>query len=303
MPSPLIEFIAREHPALVHVPLGLVMILPLALGISYGVKDPHPWIRKAMFLAALAWLGSLLSLFTGLLWARQINLVPNGAYLPTLTSGAQVLQAVLWRHEILAAVGAGLGLICLLLLWKALSDPRQRLGALAVALAWAGTWGLTGRLGGTMVFGNEATNRASAEADAARRKDLEADLPIRALDYASLEPLLPVPFRSPAHGGHWSQTWVTASGADALQAGQPLPVGAYAVRNTFLDLKGKPGHEPGPLYSRETRADGSQAFALYWPRVPDAHRAATGGQDSVYWRSPAPQLNACASCHPSTPKP
>ncbi len=36
--SPLIEFIAREHPAFVHIPIGLVAVLPLA--IYWRSPDP-----------------------------------------------------------------------------------------------------------------------------------------------------------------------------------------------------------------------------------------------------------------------
>jgi hypothetical protein len=166
-----------------------------------------------------------------------------------------------------------------------------------VAFLWLGAWGFCGKLGGIMVFGNAETNAAAAAADAAKRDDAEADLPIRALDYASLEPAEDGPVRSKAHGDRWRRVWVTASGIDAYKAGQPLPPGAYAVMSTFGDEKGKPSTEPGPLYMKETKADGTTAFAFYWPRIPEALRGNFGGQDSVYWRSPDPKLATCLGCH------
>jgi len=289
------DFIAREHPAFVHVPLGLVVIVPLALFISYRSRDPHIWIRKSLFIAVVGLAGSALTLYTGLLWARLINLVPTSGYFPASTASA--LQKVMQRHEVMALVGAALGLITVLLLWRALSRPGWREAALAASLAWASTWAITGRHGGTMVFGDPELNKAAAERDAAQRKDAEAELPIRALDFASLDPMRPVPFLTKAHGARFGQVWVPASGKDAYQAGNPIPVGAYAVMNTFEASKGKPTYEPGPLYMRETKADGSQAFAFYWARVPEGRRAEAGGEDSVYWRSPSPQAAACAKCH------
>lgn len=293
------ELIATEHPAFIHVPLGLALTVPLALAAGWRSRDPGGYQRTALFLAAVALLGSLLAIPSGLLWSRQINLVPPGAFLPKAGPSGQALPSLLLRHEVLAVLGVGAGVATLALVWLALRRPWLRSAALVSSLVWAGAWGATGRMGGVMVFGNEATNRAAAEADAARKADAEADLPVRALDYASLEPASARPFLAKAHGGHWGRVWVTASGIDAYQAGQPLPPGAYAVMSTFLDSRGRPGFEPGPIYMRESKADGSQAFALYWPRVPDSRRTETGGEDSVYWHGPDAHLGACARCHPT----
>lgn len=335
MTSPIIEFIAREHPAFVHVPLGLVICLPLALLGSYWSKHPHAWKLTAMFMAALAWLSSSVALFSGLVWGRQISLIPPGAFIPVVASEKQVLQNMLKLHEFAALTGVVIGLACIIMLWQSLkrdpgpgaaaeaplrreTDPaadrsqgshhRQTGGrrradravgaaAMVLSLAWIGAWGFCGKLGGIMVFGNEATNKAAAEAEAKRKNDVEAELPIRALDYASLEPVEAGPVRSPAHGNRWRRIWITASGFDAYKEGKPLPAGAYAVLTTFEDEKGKPGHEQGPIYMKETKADGGTAFAFYWPRVPEKLRAQVGGEESVYWRSPDPKLGVCLGCH------
>lgn len=310
MSSSLLEFIAREHPAFVHVPLGLVATLPLAMLVSLVARQTRVWTGTAFFLAAVAWLGSTLALFSGLVWGRQINLIPPSGFVPVVASEKQVLQRMLQVHEFAAGVGFLVGGLCVWLLWRAwrreeapASADRRRwergVGAPAflVGLVWLGAWGFSGKLGGIMVFGNEETNRAAAEADRARRNDVEAELPIRALDYASLEPADPGPVRSRAHGDRWRRIWVTASGVEAYQAGQPLPAGAYAVMTTYSDEKGKPGSEPGPLYMKETRADGTTAFTFYWARIPEALQKDFGGEDTVYWRSPDPKLATCLGCH------
>ncbi|HJU84409.1 MAG TPA: hypothetical protein VJ600_09375, partial [Holophagaceae bacterium] len=263
--------------------------------------------------------GSLAAIISGLLWGRQIGLIPPGGLYPPQASSAQVLQRMLQLHEFSALTGLLLGSLCLWFTgraWRAKSRPRETAGdrrgrhlgrrfwergvgapALLISLIWLGAWGFCGKLGGIMVFGSEETNRAAAEAEAKRKNDAETDLPIRALDYASLEPVQSAPFRSQAHGGRWVRTWVPASGIDAYRAGQPLPPGGYAVLSSVEDEQGRPGQNPGPLYFKEVLADGRVAFAFYWPRVPDKDRAETGGEDFVYWRSPEPRLSACATCH------
>ncbi len=314
--SPLLEFVAREHPAFVHIPLGLVAVLPLAMLASFHPKHVRLWTGTSFFLALVGWLGSTAALFSGLIWGRQIALIPPKGFFPLVATEKQVLQRILQVHEMAALSGFLIGGFCVWLLWRSWRQVEAHDGAahrrhggrrfwergvgaapLLVGVLWLACWGLSGKLGGVMVFGSEETNRAAAEADAAKHADAEADLPIRALDYASLEPITPEPVRSKAHGNRWRRIWVTASGADAYQAGKPLPPGAYAVMSTFEDEKGKPSHEPGPLYMKETKADGSTAFAFYWPRVPEALRKDMENQDSVYWRSPDSHLAVCLGCH------
>lgn len=315
--SPLIEFIAREHPAFVHIPIGLVTVLPLAMLASFHPKHGRSLAATSFFIAIIGWLGSTIALFSGLVWGRQINLIGPSGFLPVVANEKQVLQKILQIHILAALAGFLIGAVCVFLLWRtwrrdfSIGSPdgehRQHAGrrfwergvgapALLVGFLWLGCWGFSGKLGGIMVFGNEETNRAAAEADAKKRNDVEAELPIRALDYASLEPAESGPSRSKAHGDRWRRIWVTASGIDAYKAGKALPAGAYAVMSTFSDEHGKPGTEPGPLYMKETKGDGTTAFAFYWPRVPEALQKDFGG-DSVYWRSPDPKLATCLGCH------
>ena len=316
--SPLLEFIAREHPAFVHVPLGLVATLPLAMLASFRSRAPERWTRTAFFMALVGLASSAVAIFSGLMWGRQIALIPGGGFFPVVASGKQVLQRILQLHEMAALGGFLLGCFCVFLLWRAWhKDNQAALGgsphrrhegrrlwelgvgvpALAVGLMWLGAWGFCGKLGGIMVFGNEETNKAAAEAVEAKRLDAEAEVPVRALDYASLEPAEAAPFRSKAHGNRWGRIWVTASAIDAYKAGKPLDPGAYAVMSTYEDHGGKPSQDVGPLYFLEIAADGKPKLAFYWPRVPEAQRPEVGGEDFVYWRSPDPHLASCLTCH------
>jgi len=316
--SPLLEFIAREHPAFVHVPLGLVATLPLAMLASFRSRAPERWTRTAFFMALVGLASSAVAIFSGLMWGRQIALIPGGGFFPVVASGKQVLQRILQLHEMAALGGFLLGCLCVFLLWRAWhKDNQAALGgsphrrhegrrlwergvgvpALAVGLMWLGAWGFCGKLGGIMVFGNEETNKAAAEAVEAKRLDAEAEVPVRALDYASLEPAEAAPFRSKAHGNRWGRIWVTASAIDSYKAGKPLEPGAYAVMSTYEDHGGKPSQDVGPLYFLEIAADGKPKLAFYWPRVPEAQQAEVGGEDFVYWRSPDPHLASCLTCH------
>lgn len=298
--APLLEFLGREHPAFVHLPLGLVAVLPVALLISLSSRHSTLlWQKTATFLALMALAGALPSLASGLLRARQLAWIPTGGFLPNPSPGQPQLQ-ILQRHELAALAGTLIGLVCLYLLWWSLRRPDGRwpaLAALGASLIWAGTWALAGRAGGSLVRGDEASVRAAAAVEAARKADAEAELPLRALDYGSLEPLQKAPYRSAAHGHRWVRTWITASAIDGFRPGGPLPIGAYAVASSAEDDRGRPGADPGPLYFRESLADGSSYFSFYWPRVPESQRGETGGEEYVYWRSPDPRLEACVRCH------
>lgn len=299
MAAPLLDLFAREHPAWIHLPLGAVLLLPVALLLGLRKEWEGLSLRMAFFLALMALMGSGIALLSGLMWAHRIALIAPGAWLPG-GNPPSALQALLRGHEFAALLGFGLGLACLGALLRHLRDPGARGAgwpARILAFAWLGAWGLCGRLGGVMVFGNEETTRAAAAAEAAKREDAEAELPVRALDFASLEPASERPFRSAAHGHRWGRVWVTASGIDAYRAGKPLPPGAYAVLATVEDEKGRPGPNPGPLYMRETGAGGEVLLSFYWPRVPEGARRETGGEDSAYWRNAHPGLNACRACH------
>ena len=53
--SPLLEFIAREHPAFVHIPIGLVAVLPLAMLASFHPRHGKVLAGTSFFLAVIGW--------------------------------------------------------------------------------------------------------------------------------------------------------------------------------------------------------------------------------------------------------
>ena len=271
------------HPVLVHLPLGLVAVLPLLALL--GCRDAR-WTRPALLLGAVAWAGGLASLLTGLAWARALGMVPPGGFRPLASA---TYAAALGGHQIAASAGLLLGLAALLTLARA-QRRAQGTGWLGGGLvfAWALAWAWAGHLGGGMVHGKTEAPAATAESDP------EADLPLRALDFASLEPLAPRAHRSVPHGGRWARAWATPKAAEALGLHAPLPPGSWAVLVTSPEAA---GWEPGPLYFRERKAEGSQGFAFYWARIPEREQAAMGGSDSLYWRSPDPRLADCVRCH------
>jgi hypothetical protein len=127
--------------------------------------------------------------------------------------------------------------------------------------------------------------------------DAESETPIRALDHQRLAAMHLEPVKSPPHGNRWIRVWVTPSAAEAYAAGKPLPAGAIAVLSTLDDRWGRPGFDAGPLFTLEALPGGGHSLSFYWPRVPEARRGETGGQERVYWRGAAPGLQACMGCH------
>jgi hypothetical protein len=207
------------------------------------------------------------------------------------------------RHALWAVAGLP---VALLALW-AMHRPRkehQGFGFLPLlfGLIWAVVALYSGRTGHAMV--HPAIPRplpapapaAAPKAAAIPAPDPEAQVPVRALDYASLVPMQAEPVKSPAHGGRWIRVWVSEGAVEAYRAGGPLPPGALVVMTTAADRWGRPGPDPGPLYALEMK-DGRPQFTFYWARVPADWKAETGGEPRAYWRSPDPRLASCLTCH------
>ena len=301
--SLMLELLALKHPLLVHLPVGVALLLPLALVAAQrpgrGIK---PWWVTCRYLAWVGMLGLAFALLSGWLWARHLSLIPPGKLLvPHLLkpTAEQWLQGLLWKHQIAAIASAGLSVLTLLASYRKRQE-HQGLGLLALffGFLWCGASLTAGYFGGQMAhppLGNGPSQGAITAA--AEPADPEADAPLRALDYGSLEPIHSEPVRSTTHGNRWIRVWVTASGADAYREGKPLPPGAYAVMTSLEDRWGRPSFENGPIYMLETLADGKPSLTYYWPRVPEAKRGETGGEASAYWRGKNPNLESCMGCH------
>ena len=299
----MLEYLALKHPILVHLPVAVALLLPLALLAAQrpgrGIK---PWWVTCRYLVWAGLLGITFAMVSGLLWARHLSLIPPGKYLaPHLLKPTteQWLQVAIWKHQMAALTSAVLGVLTLLAVYRRRLE-HQGLGFLSLffGLLWSGALLTAGFYGGKMTHpASSSTLSPGTPTAAVEPADPEADAPLRALDYESLEPIQTEPVRSTTHGNRWIRVWVTASGSDAYREGKPLPAGAYAVMTSLEDRWGRPSFESGPLYMLETLADGKPSLTYYWPRVPEAKRGETGGQASVYWRGKNPSLETCMGCH------
>ncbi len=300
------EFLALKHPLLVHLPVGVALLLPLALVAAQrpgrGIK---PWWVTCRYLAWIGLLGLGFAMLSGWFWARHLGLLPPGRLLsPHLAkpTAEQWLQVAIWKHQMAAIASAVLGLLTILACYrKRLEHQGLGLMALFFGLLWCGASLTAGFYGGQMAHPSltpvSSTPAPGTSSVVAEPADPEMDAPLRALDYGSLEPFHLEPVRSTTHGNRWIRVWVTASGLDAYRDGKPLPSGAYAVMTSLEDRWGRPSFESGPIYMLETLADGKPSLTYYWPRVPEAKRGETGGQASAYWRGKNPNLESCMGCH------
>ena len=147
---PAFDWIGREHPAFVHLPIAASLLL--VPGLALWIRRGEGWRNACRLLAWAAFAGGLASLGSGLLWARSMDLIPSNGFLPPRTG-------LLVVHETLAASGSLAGLASLLLVEHA--RPRA---ALAAALAWAALWGAAGHWGGRMVFPDTTQSQLTPEA-------------------------------------------------------------------------------------------------------------------------------------------
>ena len=131
------DLLAREHPALVHVPIAASLLLPIPLLFSMKRAAWFPATRLLVW-AGLA--GGIAAILSGFLWARSMDLIAPGALMPAR-------PGLIATHEWLALSGLGAGLATLILV-----ELKQLRPALGAALVWAVLWGAAGHWGGKMVF-------------------------------------------------------------------------------------------------------------------------------------------------------
>ncbi|HEX9011330.1 MAG TPA: hypothetical protein VF804_13260 [Holophagaceae bacterium] len=293
------EWIATKHALMAHLPVAAGLLLPLALiaALRPG-RGIRPWWIACRYLGWAGFLGLLASLASGWANARALGLLRPGHLLPLPGPG---VSPELAQHALWAAAGLP---VAILSLW-AMHRPRkehQGFGILPLFLGiiWAVVALYAGRTGHGMVHPSGPRPAPAPVPKAALAPpvvvDPEAQVPVRALDYASLVPMQPEPLKSPVHGGRWIRVWVSESAVAAYRAGGPLPPGALVVMSTVEDRWGRPGPDPGPLYALEMK-DGQPRLTFYWARVPADRQAETGGAARAYWRSPDPHLASCIACH------
>lgn len=295
------EWLALRHPALVHLPIAAALLAPIALLASQRVgRGIRPWWTASRFLLLAGTVGAALAALSGFAHAWQTGQLPPGAWAPAGGSLKSFFALAAGRHQILALLSVPLGILALRAAYSRRLE-HQGIGVLPLLLGclWSGV---------TLVSANYAAGghppalakaAVLAPAPPPAPLDPEAETPIRALDHQRLAPMHLEPVKSPPHGNRWIRVWVTPSAAEAYAAGKPLPAGALAVISTLEDRWGRPGYEAGPLFTLEALPGGGHSLGFYWPKVPEARRGETGGQDRVYWRGKDAGLQACLDCHGS----
>ena len=282
------DWLAPKHPLLVHLPIAAALLLPLPLlAAQRAGRGIKPWWNACRYLAWMGLIGLLPAVISGLAHAHRAGLLVRGL----APAGPARL------HEAAGLAALAFGALTLLSLYRGRKE-HEGIGVLSLLLGllWAGTstWGALN--GHVLRAPRPATQQVSAPAPApAPIADTEAQLPLRALDFARLEPMHPEPLRSRAHGELWVRAFVTPGSEALWRDGGKLPRGAYAVLATQLDRWGRPGPDAGPLFFVE--GGDRPRFAVYWGRVPADRREAYGGAERVYWRGEEPRLADCLRCH------
>lgn len=294
------EWIALKHALLAHLPVATGLLLPWALFASQRAgRGMRPWWTVCRYLGWVGLLGLLGALISGPALGRLSALIPAGRFFPVPASGFGA-DALLFRHAVTATAAMLLAVPALWSMNRSRKD-HQSLGALALllGLAWSAALLATGFSGYALAHPGRPVPPApvkAVQAPPAPPVDPEAQVPVRALDFASLEAIHAEPVKSPAHGGRWIRAWANPVAASAYRAGRALPPGSLVVLSTLEDRWGRPSTEPGPLYALEMKGD-TPALTFYWPQVPIDRRQETGGEARAYWRNQNTHLEACKACH------
>lgn len=294
------EWIALKHALMSHLPVATGLLLPWALLSSQRAgRGIRPWWTVARYLGWAGVLGLLAATVSGLAAGRLHGLIPAMRLFPHPATGTGP-DALLFRHALLAVATLPLAVAALWAMNRYRKD-HQNLGILALllGLGWCAALLAAGQTGYSLAHTRLAVIQAAVPAVPAQAPvpaDPEAAAPLRALDFTALEAIHAEPVKSPAHGGRWIRAWANPTAAAAYRAGKTLPPGSLVVLSTLDDRWGRPGTEPGPLYSLETKASGP-SLTFYWPRVPVDRLRETGGQTRAYWRGQDAPLESCRACH------
>lgn len=300
------DWIALKHALLSHLPVATGLLLPWPLlAAQRPGRGIRPWWTVARYLGWTGLFGTLGAFVSGFASGRYLELIPAHRLLPLAASGPGP-DGLLFRHTVLGVSSLLVGMAAI---W-AMSRPRkdhQSLGflTLVLGLAWSAVLLLTGEGGYRLAHGRAPRIAAPVTAPVVApapvqpvqpERDPEANAPVRALDYASLEAIHPDPVKSPAHGGRWIRAWASPEAASAYRTGQPLPQGALVVLSSVEDRWGRPGPDGGPLYALEMKPSGP-SLTFYWARIPMERRREFGGESRAYWRGDDARLASCRSCH------
>ena len=299
------DWIALKHALLSHLPVATGLLLPWALlAAQRPGRGIRPWWTVARYLGWAGILGTLTAFVSGFASGQVLGLIPPHRILPVASSGGGS-AAMMFRHALLGLASLLVGIAATWAMNRRRKD-HQSLGllALALGLAWSAVLLVTGDHGYRLA--QRSARGAQVPAPVAAPEavvppprtelDPESRLPLRALDYASLEAIHPDPVKSMAHGGRWIRVWASPEAAAAYRSGQALPQGALVVLSSQEDRWGHPGPDPGPLCALEMK-DSGPSLTFYWARVPAEQRRAYGGDTRAYWRGDDAHLGGCRACH------
>src|SRR5512133_3568840 len=193
------EWIALKHALLSHLPVATGLLLPWALFASQRAgRGIRPWWTVCRYLGWVGLLGLLAALVSGPAAGRLHGLVPAGRIFPLPASGLGA-DALLFRHAVIATSAALLALPALWAMNRSRKD-HQSLGILALllGLAWSAVLLFAGAGGYRLAHGDRIHTAGQVVAPAVVpvstpipqvAPDPEAMVPVRALDYATLEPM------------------------------------------------------------------------------------------------------------------
>jgi hypothetical protein len=306
-------WIASKHALIVHLPIAAALMIPFPImAAQRGGRGIRPWWNTCRYLAWFGTVGSILAALSGVLLAQHNGTLAAGALWAPAPAGFPYLFRT---HELGGAASILLGALCLRFLYLKRQD-HQGIGfpALLAGLAWCCASYLSSYSGAVMLGRRPAPDFFIAppqlrEAKAAPApvappapvaeapRDLEAQAPLRALNYLALKAIHGEPVRSAPHGNRWIRVWVNPEAEKAYVAGEALPPGSLVVMSTLEDRWGRPGYDSGPLYALEITREGKSRLTFHWPQVPELHRSETQGEAAAYWRGDDPKLQGCLACH------
>jgi len=296
------EWITPRHSLFTHLPVAVAVLLPWALMAAQRPgRGIRPWWITCRYLSWAGVVGGVLAAFVGILQARAHGLLPQGGYLAPKGTGLALLFR---QHELLGLGSLALGVLCLRSVFRKRQE-YQGIGILSLflGLLWSATSLMAIYRGDQLAFSKVApapkvdAQPAPPPVQPPVVVDPEAKVPLRALDYLSLEPMHVEPVKSLPHGNRWIRVWVNPEAAKAYRLGDPLPEGSLVVMSTLESRWNRPGAEQGPLYALEIKPGGKPALTFYWSKVPEGRRSETHGADRAYWRGDAPELQSCLGCH------
>ena len=283
------------HPPLVHfaVATPLLAFFALLVGLRWKIN----WLPQAV---AALWVVSFLSAvgaaLTGHLFALHLGLVTDLSLLPPESA----LKGHLRDHALAGSFSLFTSLLTLAAAYRTFKGkPFPKGIQLALGLAAAVLFGLTGHEGGEMVYGTEDLPPSSAIRQLA---PASLDLLALAQDYRhNLVKMNTQPWNSRTHGHRWVNTYVSKESARAYRESGALPVGSLVVKESFENEGGKISTNPGPLYvmrkgdPQDSPATGGWQFAMEWDQP------APGNPEKllapVKWLPGNDGLNSCVRCH------